>query len=73
MGLIGLPQGEIIAKCAKLKKITTKKRSDLQEQLRKLEQLHCINKDCLILEQIRPFKQEIDTILSEEVEKSLNS
>lgn len=64
-------RGEIIAKSVSLKKIKAKKLLDLQDQLKKLEQAHSINKDPTILEQMRPVKQELDKIYSEEIEKKL--
>lgn len=36
-----------------------------------MEQLHSINKNPSLLEQMRPVKQEIDKMLSEEIEKKL--
>lgn len=56
---------------AELKKIKAKRLSDLQEKLRSLEKARSINKDSSTLEQMRPVKQEIDKILSEEIEKKL--
>ena len=64
-------RGKIIAKCARLKKIRDKKLSDLQKQLKNLEQLHTTNNDPSLREQMRPVKQEIDKILSEEIEKKM--
>lgn len=64
-------RGKIIAKSARLKKIKTEKLLGLQTQLKNLEQVHSISKDANILEQMRPVKQEIDKILSEEIEKKL--
>lgn len=64
-------RGKIIALSAELKKSKAKRLSDLQEKLKSLEQVHSINKDSSTLEQMRPVKQEIDKILSEEIEKKL--
>lgn len=64
-------RGKIIARTAALKKLKTKKLSRLQEKLRDLEQVHIANKEPSIIYQIRTVKQEIDKILSEEVEKNI--
>uniref|UniRef100_A0A3B3XJ11 Reverse transcriptase domain-containing protein n=1 Tax=Poecilia mexicana TaxID=48701 RepID=A0A3B3XJ11_9TELE len=64
-------RGKIIVKCANLKKIRARKLSDLQENLKRLERLHSINKSPSLLEQMRPVKQEIHKILNEEIEKKL--
>ena len=64
-------RGKIIAKCARLKKIRHKKLSDLQKQLKNLEQRPTTNYDPFLREQMRPVKQEIDKILSEENERKL--
>lgn len=63
--------GKIIALSAKMKKVKAKRLSDLQEKLKNLERTQSINKDSSTLEQMRPVKQEIDKILSEEIEKKL--
>lgn len=65
-------RGKIIAKCALLKKVKQKKKLlDLQKTLKRLEQLHSTTKNPSLLEQMRPVKQEINTILSEEIKKKL--
>lgn len=64
-------RGKTIAKSARLKKVKAEKLLGLQKQLKNLEQAHSISKDADILEQMRPVKQEIDKILSEENEKKL--
>lgn len=64
-------RGEIIAKSTSLKKEKAKTLLDLQDQLKKLEQAHSVNKDPIILEQMRPVKQELDKLYSEEIEKKL--
>ena len=43
----------------------------MQKQLKNLEQLHTTNNDPSLHEQMRPVKQEIDKILSEEIEKKM--
>ncbi len=64
-------RGKIIAKKAALKKMKTQKLTSLQEKLRDLEQTHITNKEPSVIQQIRHTKQEIDKILSEEVEKNI--
>lgn len=64
-------RGKIIAKSEMLKKIKAKKLLDLQEKWNNLEQAHSINKDPSTPEQMRPVKQVIDKILSEEIERKL--
>ena len=52
-----------------LKKIKARKLSKLQEEL--IEQTQIVNKEASIINKIWNLKQEIDQILSEEVEKNI--
>ena len=65
-------RGKIIARTSMLKKIKATKLSKLQEELIDLEQTQIVNKESSIINKIRNLKQEIDQILSEEVEKNIS-
>lgn len=54
-----------------LKKTKAQNLLRLQEKLRGLEQVHIDNKEPSIIHQTRNVKQEMDKILSEEVEKNI--
>lgn len=62
---------EKIARTALVKRMKAKIFQDLQEKLKELEQAHITNKEPAIIQQIRSVKQEIDQILSEEIEKNI--
>lgn len=62
-------RGKIIARTTLSKKIRTQTFSNLQEKLKDLEQLRITNTYPDINHQIRNVTQDIDKILSEEVEK----
>lgn len=64
-------RGSVIAKTSLLKKLKNKKLFDLQEQLRNLEQRHSVSKDPETSQKMKPIRQDIDKILSEEVERSI--
>ena len=64
-------RGKIIARTAMIKKIKAQKLLSLQEKLRELEELQVKSKGPAITQQINHVKQEIDKIMSEEVEKNL--
>lgn len=64
-------RGKIIARTAISKKLRAQTFSNLQEKLKDLEQLRITNSNPDINQQIRNVKQDIDKILSEEVEKKL--
>lgn len=63
-------RSKIIAWSALLKKVKAKQLSNLEEKLKYLKKkTHITNRDPVIIKQIRFIKQDIDKILSEEVEK----
>lgn len=64
-------RGKIIARTAWLKKMKSQNFLRQQEDLRDLESMYSANKDPSITQKIRNVKQEIDKILSEEVEKKI--
>ncbi len=64
-------RGSNIAKTSLLKKLKNKKLSNLQEQLWNLEQRHSICMDPDILQKMKPIRQDIDKILSEEAGKNI--
>lgn len=64
-------RGKIIARTAISKKIRAQTFLNLQEKLRDLEQVCITNNNPDINQQIRKVKQDIDKILSEDVEKKL--
>ncbi len=62
-------RSKIISTTAYLKKAKTQKLTDLQNKLLELEQLHSKQKNPILLQQMKPIKQEKDKIRSEELEK----
>ena len=64
-------RGKIIAWSASSKKIKRLQLLELEEKLKNLEQIYITNRDHDVIKQIRLIKQDIDKILSEEVEKKL--
>lgn len=64
-------RGKIISETAFVKKVKAQRLLDLQKQLSLLEQQHTQSKEAQLLLQMRPIKQEIDKIYSDEVEKKL--
>uniref|UniRef100_A0A3B1K1Q0 Reverse transcriptase domain-containing protein n=1 Tax=Astyanax mexicanus TaxID=7994 RepID=A0A3B1K1Q0_ASTMX len=64
-------RGKIIARAAQRKKVKNLNLLALQGKLRELEQQQTVTKGQHIISQIRTVKQEIDKILSEEVEKNI--
>lgn len=64
-------RGKIISTTAFIKKRKAQRLIDQQTKPLELEQLHSQQKLPLLLQQMKPIKQEIDKIHSEELEKKL--